>query len=772
MIPGVYNGTDRTFFFINYEGQRRSERTTRVSTLPLDPFWKGDFSALLARGIQLRDPLSPGRPIIPGNRLDLYAGGSLIRPTAQKLQGFMGSPTFPDRITNNSLRFPEEFENRDQATLRTDHRLTRRDTLSGRLTIDNEDSFSVNVIGNDPTVGLTEPDQSRNASLSWTSTLTSRSINELRAGWSKYSDIVTYVPGNQPTVESLGLKGFEPPTELIPFLPRIVFSGVDSFTPIKYGRTVTFGEAALSLVDNVISLSEAFTHMRSNHVIKAGFQFYRTYLNVLQQTNARGQITFNGSATAARSTGYSFADFLTGLPSNTQEVPIKPKILLKRTEVASFVQDDWMVHRRFTLSFGLRNEIFFNPIEERFRLSMFDLDSGAIVITTNDAGQLPTNEYLPLVVARLSDPSGALRIPIVADHEAGYTPGRLFPVQWNNWGPRFGFGYRLNERGTAVVRGGYGIFYTRFPVQYLLQTIAVNPLLAGLFTYNQNISASGEPSLTLESPFDPSRASSSIAPQGITRDFRLADNQEWNLTLERSIGWDTTATLAYIGNKGSHLFRSLDANARRLDLDTGQVTTRYAGTYGTTAIRVRLSDADSIYNAMVVEFRRQARRGFAFQGNWTWSKGIDDASNAAADALDVENLDRDRGDSNFSRRHSIRVNAIYLLPFGHGQRFLTDLRGWRQAVLGGWQLTGIFKYTTGRFMTPSFTGANALASNRPDLVSVRTCRAANAAPTAGSRSMDSPYPRKSIHRRDSPVMATRGATSWSVPGSTSSISGW
>ncbi len=113
---------NRTFFFFNYEGNRQTENVTRVSTVPPDDFWRGDFSPLLARSIQLRDPFASGRPPIPGNRLDQYQGGALIKSTALKLRPFWGSPTSPG-LANNLVRFPTLESNANQFTIRIDHAL-------------------------------------------------------------------------------------------------------------------------------------------------------------------------------------------------------------------------------------------------------------------------------------------------------------------------------------------------------------------------------------------------------------------------------------------------------------------------------------------------------------------------------------------------------------------------------------------------------------------------------------------------------------------------
>jgi len=75
-----YDGRNRTFFFFNFEAGRLWDDATRVASVPLDTFWRGDFSALLARGIQLRDPLLTGKPVVPGNRPGPVPRGARISP--------------------------------------------------------------------------------------------------------------------------------------------------------------------------------------------------------------------------------------------------------------------------------------------------------------------------------------------------------------------------------------------------------------------------------------------------------------------------------------------------------------------------------------------------------------------------------------------------------------------------------------------------------------------------------------------------------------------
>src|SRR5262249_2238299 len=204
----------------------------------------------------------------------------------------------------------------------------------------------------------------------------------------------------------------------------ISFSGTGAPTNIKFGDTASFGEAALSMIQNIYTLTGTVSRNMGSHSLKFGYELHRDDYNALQQSNAGGQISFSGSATSSNSTGYAFADFLMGVPSSTSQVPIKSKILLKQTEMAGFAQDDWRLGSRLTLSLGLRYELFLNPYEDRNRLAMFDINSGAVVVASDD-GKLPTSQYLPAVVSKLTDASGNWRFPLLSDQQAGFNPPRL-----------------------------------------------------------------------------------------------------------------------------------------------------------------------------------------------------------------------------------------------------------------------------------------------------------------------------------------------------------
>lgn len=705
-----------TFFFANYEGARQNDTVTQVDTVPQPAYWIGDFSSLLSEGVTLRDPFTTGRPVIPNNRLDLYKGGSLITPIAQALHAYYPNPQ-TNAASSNLILFPNETSNADQFTVRLDQQLPKSQSLSFRYIYANAGGFRPNLLGNQG-VGISEPKDSRNGELTWIAPFNSRMVNEFRIGGMNYSDIASYPNGSLPTPTSLDMQGVPEwtPSTTVPALPTITLSGTDAFTSIVDIPTPTTGAAALSMTANIFTLADTVSITEGRHLFKAGFEGRRNYYNVLQQSTAHGSITFKGSSSSTSSSGYSFADFLMGLPSSSSEVTPKPKELLIDNEYAGFGEDTWRPIRNLAIVLGLRYELSPSPYEVKNRLALFDPDmpGGGFVVACSD-GQLPKDQFLPNVVSQITNADGTFKYPIVCGSSVGYEPRSLTKTGTNNWGPRSGIIWDPSGKGLYSIHVGYGIVYSRYPIQYFLQTALVNPPFAGTFPHSQSISKN-VPTLTLADPFGGS-GKVTISPVGIQKNFPLQNNQEWNLTLERSIRTNNVVSLAYVGNKGTHLFNSFNANQPNVNPNTGVVTEPDSALFGTSSIPVRYSDANSIYNAMILEFRRRTARGLNLQANWTWAKAIDDESTNVQQAnTDILDTKLDRGNSNYARRHTINVNGIYELPIGRGRQFGGDMPRWADTVVGGWMVSGIWHWTTGLFLTPSETSEGGLSNTRPDIV--------------------------------------------------------
>lgn len=692
---------NKTFFFGNYEGNRQTQGAPVVASMPLDAFWNGDFSSLLARKITVKDPLSAAA--FPNNLIP----ASRFSPVALALRPYWASPTSAG-FTNNFVSNQPTVTSGDQFTIRLDQTLPRGQTLSLRFTQANSETLGPNLLAN-PT-RIKTPSYSDNASLGYTAILSPSIVNELRVGYTGYHVLTTYIPNGLPTGQQAGIQGLEPTVDGRMPLPAIIFTGTDALTRLNYNIGNAY--STVNQGSKLMDFSDALTLVRGNHTIKLGFDYRREILPAILQPASSGSITFTGN-TSATSAGYSFASFLLGVPGSAVQNISAPSFVLRRHSFSTYLQDDWRVSRRLTISIGLRNEMSPYPTELKNRIALFDPVTAAVVIAS-DNGTLPTAQYSPLLISKLANASGQFPFPILSDKQAGFAPGTLLQAQNVNLGPRFGFAYTLPGRHAFILRGGYGMFYSPYPVQNLLQVLGTNPPFAGTLSYSNAIK-NGAATITLANPFA-GNAGASLSPSGIQPDFRFANNQQWNIALEREIGLGFVVSLGYVGNKGTHLFRAYNANQQQVSNITGATYYPLQSTFGTAAISERTSNADSTYHSMQTIVRRRLARGLLMEFNWTWAKGLDDVGTALSiSALDVQNLGRDRADSDYVRRHTVHANASYQLPFGRGQQWLASSPRWVNMIVGDWRLSGIWTGYDGRRFTPIINNTG-LAATRPSVV--------------------------------------------------------
>ena len=138
----------------------------------------------------------------------------------------------------------------------------------------------------------TEPLENANGAASWTAVLTPRTVSELKLGAMKFGDVASYPAGSLPTAASLGIQGFTADNPSVPLLPQISFSGTGAPTNIKFGGTASFGEAALSMIQNIYTVNETLTHVAGAHTLKFRYELHREDYNAPQASNAGGQISF------------------------------------------------------------------------------------------------------------------------------------------------------------------------------------------------------------------------------------------------------------------------------------------------------------------------------------------------------------------------------------------------------------------------------------------------------------------------------------------------
>ncbi len=282
----------------------------------------------------------------------------------------------------------------------------------------------------------------------------------------------------------------------------------------------------------------------------------------------------------------------------------------------------------------------------------------------------------------------------------------------NNLAPRLGLAWGPTDSGNTVVRAGYGIFYD-----------------IGFLNYNL-LSGFNPPNFAIDLFFGRPLSDLFSGP-GIVdrltilpdRDFRQPYAQHWSLNLQRSFLDHYLVEIGYVGSRGSNLMALYNRNQP----EPGGGNRPFPA-YG--PINSPGTVASSDYHGLQVRAEKRFEGGLSFMGSYTLAKSLDDSSalfgTAGSDAYPQNGRDRsaDRGLSTFDNRHRLVFNYIWELPIGRGKTLGSGLGPVGQAILGGWQLTGILAFQSGRPFTPLLEGTNdsntdngvGFGTDRPNLV--------------------------------------------------------
>jgi len=734
IIPKLYNGRDKTFVFGNWEQWNYVKYSQPITTVPTPLERNGDFSrSLSATGavIPIYDPgttranasgsgfirdVFPGN-LIPANRLD---------PVSKNINAFYPlpnrTPSNPFTNANNYIGSVGNARSMQQYTIRVDHHISETDTIFGRYTyFRHHDDNGASAPWPSPVVRVREDNfETRNTVVSETHAFSPTFFNEIRLGTARqYFPFQAYsFGGNWP--QQLGLPSSVPST----VFPSIS-NGLTGFTTGTVGL-----RGALTW-----QFSDMVTMVRGNHSVKVGFEYRLLYGNNYQTSSPSGSYTFlatlTGNPQAQSGTGNTFADFMLGDVSSAT-VTTHLGESEKGYGLAGFVQDDWRVSRRLSLSFGLRYD---------FQLPPYERNGG----TTN---------FNPTAI----DPTTGLRGRF---EFAGKDYGRsALNSDYKNFGPRFGFSYDLTGSGRTVVRGGYSIFYPpTFNVLYFGNTTGFGSTTT---TYSAPGGNSNLPAFILSQglPTPP------IQPQGraLNRNAFLGQavsfdqpnqktpmSQQWDFSVQKQLPGNWVVEVAYSGNHGTHLvsgnynlnqltaqqYQSLGTTLQNTvpnpyagivpgSLGAARITLQqslYAFPYYTTVMVRNPHLGDSIYHSGLLRVEKRFSQGLTFLASYTKAKLISDSIATPIGFGNVEQVtttgyqnglynraaERSLDPTDVSQR--LVLSGVYELPIGRGRK-LNITNSVLNVIAGGWQINSIAVLQTG--VPIVITGANNQLATRPN----------------------------------------------------------
>ncbi len=679
---------NRTFFFVNLESRRASTTVVSRVTVPTMDERRGDFRN---SGVAVLDPFN-GRQPFPGNVIP----ANRFNSASLTLLSYIPEPNLPGTV-NNYFANLDATNNELLTVARMDHNFTSSHRLMAMARSQNADQMQPRDV---PGFGGRLFD---NKSLSFTARYDAiigpRWLNQVTVSWLQDdSDTLPELKDKDVTSElgfAATLSANDPAAQN--GFPDLYLRGLYRF--LEAGRDPSVNSSGTTSISNDLS------HTRGDHVFKFGGTVLWARLDQSSVERQRPFIDFRNTHTGA-----VMGDFLLGTPYSISMDVGGGVAHMTRSYFAGYAMDDWRIKPRLTVNLGVRYELYTVPIERNNRLSTYDFETGGVIVASNN-GQLPTSIILPL----FSNPNIKPQIPIRSNVDAGLPRG-LGKADTNNVMPRTGFAYRFTSDNSTVLRGGYGWFYS--PIRMLVRLLggSRNPpfMLRGrsdntnknsILTFQQVADNFGIPTVT------------GTTIVGVQPDFEDALSQQWNLTLEREIGWGTAVRVSYVGNRATHLPVRIDYNQPKLVSGADGVPTLVTLNPNFASIDVHSSVARSIYHAGEFEVRKQLSQGLSFQVNWTWAKLLSQAEEDNARPQDSYNLDAEWGDASYQRRHIVNMNFMYELPAGPGRAWLES--GWLSHVLGGWRLTGVGRFMTGLRYSPNYSTVDAdvdIRSGRPDRI--------------------------------------------------------
>ena len=737
VLPKLYDGHNKTFFMYGYEGIWSFDPSPWVvESVPTAAMRSGDLSNLLAVGpsYQIYDPFSIqptnagtfSRQPVPGNRIP----SSQINPIGAKIAGLWDMPNQPGTVDgiNNYTKGKNAQDTYWNHIVRIDHNVSEKQRFYVRTNF-TDLQRPENVRHNDA-VGDNFYRYNKGFAIDHVYTLSPGTILN-----SRYT-LTRFITGYTPFQQGWDLAGLGFSTNFINQinavdpralkLPNISVNGYSSL-----GGVNSRNNTATDIHEFAIN----GTSILDAHTVRYGFAFRSYRRNQFDLGNSAGSINFDTTYTrgpintsTASPIGQGLASLLYGIPG-AGSFPISDSYADQSNVPAVFVQDDWKLNRKLTLSVGLRYERP-GPVTERFNRSLrgFDFNVASPIqaqalaaYAKNPIPQIPAGQFKVLGGPTFAGVNGQ--------------PRTLWKTDQNLIMPRFGFAYSFNEK--TVVRGGYGIFFDALGV------VNVNANQTG-FSLSTDLVPSTDNgvsyAMTLANPFpggflQPSGASAGLATNlGNAISYFAEDStssymQRWQLAIQRQILANTLLEVSYVGNRGTRMRVTKDLDPvpaqylstspfrdqPTIDALAKAVPNPFAGLLPKTSINnptVAVSQllrpypqysgnnpsglytAENTgyawYHSLQMRLDKRFSHGFNASLSYTWSKTME-----ALGYLNATDTRLEEVISTQDRTHRLAVIWLYELPFGRGKQFVASGPAPVAALVSGWQVQGIYTAQSG-----------------------------------------------------------------------------
>ncbi|MDW5267675.1 MULTISPECIES: TonB-dependent receptor [Acidobacteriaceae] len=685
-IPHLYNGKDRTFFFVDYEGQRLRQGEVFNSIVANQAQRGGNFGTkviydpLLTKtvnGAPVRTPFANNT--IPTDRLS---------PQALAIQNYFA---LPNTNTGTFAYAPSQAIDFDQYTVRLDHSINAHNRLFARWIYVTNREVDPNSMPDLKTASLTSIGQ--DIAVGVITNIGANKVNEAR---------VHYLPSHVRLSAFLQGPDFNTQFGVAGFAAQVRPGSGGAFPDYSWsGYTAVQGSAfdqrPKSQDRKAIEGTENFTILKGKQSIKFGLLIrYYQWLGYDSETYA-GQFNFNGNES-----GDAYADFLLGYPSSVARAYPADNFGGQQTYKQFFVQDDIRLSERLTINAGLRYE--YSPWMAGYKGQVGTFDpSLAKPIIVSGSGTIPD------LSSQFAAPAAYQFFGqyIQTSSEAGL-PSNITYTDKHQFGPRFGVTYSVTNK--TVVRGGFGMFYEPEGSSGRVNLDMLPFRLAETVNQTQNVA----PTRSLDNFFlgtalGSAQANPTLVPS--KTHLNMGYNEHYSLGLQQQLSANDMLEVGYVGNHGVDLNGTNDFNDPSAGPGSIQGRRPYQP-WGT--ITYNTQDTSTNYNSLQAKLEHRTGYGLSALVAYTYSKFFQFNQAPALGG----NVGYEYALSPYDTPQNLAASGSYKLPVGKGQHFLGHANSFVDGALGGWQLQTIVVLRSGVPYTPVISGdvANTgVGGQRPNL---------------------------------------------------------
>jgi hypothetical protein len=736
-IPKLYNGKDKTFFFFDYEGNRKVTSQAEQYLVPTAAQRSGDLSTLSIPNNKLINPTTGQQ--FPNNSIP----SSMLNSSALALlNSYYPLPNASGGSFNYEALQPIPSST-NGFDVRIDQAIGNKQQVYARFNWKNVLANVVNpLLPND-----LDHERDRSFLISHNFSIRTNLLNEFRFGFTHTLVTPTFPIEGAAAIAQLGLLNVDVshhPTD--GGFPTINFSDATGFTPIGRDHVGPTLSSTTQIADNL-------TFIKGKHTIRMGVDVRWVRFEVPEietPSDDYGLFTFNQS----KFTGNAFGDFLLGLPNTSYFAVTGPTNSAGGPELGVYAQDEWQVNNRLTVSAGLRWEWLPPFVDKHGIQANFDPNNNTVIVNNNLYSTLggPVPAFLQSFNACNAAPPGfsapadagyvvSPALPctaVVSNVQAGLPPG-LRQTYLRNIDPRISVAYRPFNDNKTVVRAGFGI-YTVTNLGQLQNNNESNPQ-SSVHTYQNAIGSNGMPLFQFPNTIAASQlvqVGGGTIQQATDPRYRDPQSAQWNVTVERQLTTNTALRVSYVGMNSYRLNVTVNLNqiapsavpyVQSPFVDPRAPFQNWGNIYST------LNAGNQNYQGMVLEATHQTSHGLYFTANYTWAHNISDAQGDAPNGFQGETrygladlnrfgINDNRGNVAGTRRQRFLLSGSYDLPFGQGRTWSSSSR-YINNLFGGWTLNTITLLETGPYLTPTIscsqdqTNTDPLAEGsicRPDVV--------------------------------------------------------